>query len=103
GSRSSSGLAERGGKRTARQYWNRGRIRRRAIPLHALGVWTRRGNESDAGEQGKAEAEGRRGPRPADELRRSRFRAGLAADSRDGGDLRQLGIGDRAAGDGPRG
>ena len=37
----------------------------------------------------------------SDQLHRSRLRAGAAADPRHGGHLRQLGVGDRAAGDQP--
>src|SRR3954452_18551341 len=71
--------------------------------MHGSGVRTRRGDESEAAEQGQAEGEGRRGPRPADEPDRSRLRPASAAHSRHGGDLRQLGVGDRAAGDRPHG
>ena len=51
----------------------------------------------------EAEAADGRRPRAADQLHRSRLRAGSAADPRHGRDLRQLGIGDRAAGDQPHG
>ena len=97
----SGGRLSWGGVATARQYWNQARIRGAAIPRPPSWVRSLRGRQSDATEQGRAETAGGRGPRPADELHRSRLWAGSAADPRDGRDLRQLGIGDRAAGDQP--
>ncbi|HWO46428.1 MAG TPA: alpha/beta hydrolase [Solirubrobacterales bacterium] len=90
-----------GASLTARQYWNRSRIRLAAIPRPPSWVRSPRGRQSDAIEQGRGEAEDRRRPRPPDQLHRSRLRAGADADPRHGRDLRQLGIGDRAAGDQP--
>src|SRR3954471_15807557 len=91
GGRESSAEVPWGAALTARQYWNRSRNRPPAIPRPPFGVRSPRGRESHATEDDRGAAQCGRGPRAADELHRSRFRPGAAADPRDGGDLRQLG------------